>query len=527
METLTQTHVDIQEGDKSGPQRFRRILMKLGPAFIKIGQFFALRPDLLPSDYTDMLLQLVDRAPEVPWETMRDILTEDLGDTPENLFATIRQPPLAVGAITQVYLARTHQGRSVAVKIQRPDFAARLEADLRKIRWRARLLPLSGIPLRHAPQELIRDVEDRFRQELDFTKELHNLTRLYEETARDGVIRVPQPFPGLSSRRVLTTEYLPGTSFSELLQLVRRGDADRITQMGLDCNKLAQNLLEILLYRGFRGLPFHADPHPDNLIAMADNVIGLVDFGLTDALDATIEKQHTALLYAVHNRDIPGMYRAISSFFIEGPNTDREVFRREFFAAGDRWLAQTESDAGQGTSRLPSRETLLELLQLARSHDMRPPASILTMYRALLTAESVACHLHSNANLQAVGLGFLNGRLMERALSGLEPQQIGAWLMELNELIRLSPGQLQQLLTDITGGRFILPVRSIESEQGRRLANQRTRLLTLAIGSMSLALLVTNFDAPAGGLGYIAERLLWGGLIAVYIWIAVIWIRLR
>jgi ubiquinone biosynthesis protein len=517
----------IQEGSRPGPQRLTRILTKLGPTFIKIGQFLALRPDILPQEYCDELLQLVDQVPTTPWTEVREILTEELGTPPERLFAYIRRRPLASGSIAQVHLARTRKGRSVAVKVQRPDLPTRIARDLRRIRWLARLIRVSGIGPLASPQELVDELERWLRQELDFTKELSNQTRMYEGMSCDATVRVPQPFPELSSRRVLVSEYLPGVAFSELIRLVRRGDFSRISKMGLDRNRLAEGLIETSFHQIFQMRFFHADLHPGNLIAMSGNVIGLVDFGLTDVLDPSVEKWHAEYLRALYNNDIPGMYRAISQIFIEGPTTDREAFRRDFYAATNLWVTRMEDATANGANRSSNASYMITVMQLARAHDMRPPASVLSMYRTLLASESVAYHLQSTADLRTVGRDFFNELQIERIFSYLEPQRIAAWLMELNELVRSGPGYLQQLLSDIADGRFMLSVRSEESEQERRLANQRTRLLALAIVSMGLALLITHTNGQPGGLGHGVEQLLWGGLLAVYAWMAIIWRRLK
>jgi ubiquinone biosynthesis protein len=519
---------EFADGARPGPERLTRLLIRLGPTFIKIGQFLSLRPDILPQDYCDELLRLVDRAPSTSWEVIRQTLHAELGDDPEKIFARISKRPLAAGSIAQVHLAETHQGEEVAIKVQRPDLPARVKRDLRKIRWLARALKVSGIAPFISPAELVSELERWLKQELDFTKELNSHTRMYEEMTGERNLRVPQPFAEYSSPRVITTEYLRGTPFSDLIRLARSGDFEQIENLGFDREVLAERLIETTLHQIFRMRFFHADLHPGNIIAMSRNVIGLVDFGLTDVLDPTVEDVQFDYLVALYESDTQRMYRAISQIFVAGENTDAEAFRRDFFIETNRWLSLIEDrQANGGAVRSPTAGYMVTLMRLARAHDMSPPTSVLSMYRTLLTSESVAFHLGSEANLREVGRGFFRQLQLERIISSYHPDSVIARLMQLNELASSGPSNFQQLLSDVAEGRFVLSVRSLESAQGRRQANQRARLIALAILAMSLTLLLTLTAGQAGTWELILHRVLWVLLIGIYIWLAIIWRRLR
>jgi ubiquinone biosynthesis protein len=518
---------EFEDGARPGPERLTRLLIRLGPTFIKIGQFLALRPDILPQDYCDELLRLVDRAPSTPWEVIRQTLRAELGDDPEKIFARISTRPLAAGSIAQVHLAETHQGERVAVKVQRPDLPARVKRDLRKIRWLARALKVSGIAPYISPTELVSELDRWLQQELDFTKELNSHTRMYEEMTGEMSVRIPQPFAEFSSPRVITTEYLHGTPFSDLIRLARRKDFEQIESLGFDRELLAERLIESSLHQIFRLRFFHADLHPGNIIAMSGNVIGLVDFGLTDVLDPTVEEVQTDYLSALYDNDTHRMHRAISQIFVPGENTDSEAFRRDFFSETNRWMSMLEDRPANGKGRSPTAGYMITLMRLARAHDMRPPISVLSMYRTLLTSESVAYHLGSEANLRGTGRSFFSELQLERVISSYHPDRVVARLMQLSELTRSGPSNFQQLLSDLAEGRFVLSVRSLESTQERRQANRRARLIALAILSLSLTVLLLLTAGQTGLWERVANRVIWVLLIGIYIWLAFIWRRLR
>jgi len=516
----------IRGGSLLRPQRLREMLVRLGPIFVKIGQFLALRPDILPQEYCDELMQLVDHSPPEPWETVYAILERELGEKPERRFRMIRRRPLAAGSIAQVHLARLHNGATVAVKVQRPGLEQRIEKDLRRVRWLARLLDWSSVSPFAAPDEVVAELERWLRQELDFTLELRNQQRMYDATAGDDIVRVPRPHPALSTSRVLTSEYLAGVPFSTVMRELRNGDRRRIDRRRLDTGILAERLIETALDQIFRLRFFHADMHPGNLIAMRGNVIGLVDFGLTDVLDPSVERRQSDFLRAIYNDDVNGMYRAVSQVFIEGPRTSSEAFRRDFFSETSRYMAEKGDGRDARAGRSPTADYMIAIVRLARVHDMRLPTSVLSLYRTLLAAESVANQLRSDANLGSVGRGFFRGLQIEQTLATFEPDSLFGWLMQLNDLVRSGPGNLQQVLSDLTEGRFVLPVRSLESEQGRRSGNQRARLISLSVLAVALAMLLTAPHAPSIA-GWSLTPLLWAAFGADLVAIAFFWRRLE
>lgn len=520
----------IRGGASSRPQRLRDLLVRLGPLFVKIGQFLALRPDILPQEYCDELLQLVDQSPAESWETVHAILTSELGAAPETIFRTIRHRPLAAGSIAQVHLARLRNGRTVAVKVQRPDLEQRIDKDLRRVRWIMRVVDWSGISPFATPDEVVAELQRWLRQELDFTRELRNQQRMYDATTRDDIVRVPRPYAHLSTARVLTGEYLPGLPFSKVLRHMREGSESVLERYQLDTGILAERLIETALDQAFRLRFFHADMHPGNLIAMRDNVIGLVDFGLTDVLDSNVERRQFDFLSSIYNDDVNGMYRAVSQILVDGPGTNHDAFRRDFFNETNRFVAQ-KGDAGRdgrmpGEGRSYIADYMVAVVRLARVHDMHLPTSVLSLYRTLLASESVANQLRSDANLGSVGRGFFRGQQFDKTLAGFEPQSLINWLMQLNDLVRTGPRHAQQLLSDLAEGRFVLSVRSQESEQSRRAGSQRARMISLAVVSVALAMLLSGRGGTTIA-GVPLAPFLWVAFVADLAAMFLIWRRLK
>jgi ubiquinone biosynthesis protein len=517
-----------------GPEDFRLFLERMGPTFIKIGQFLALRPDLLPQEYCDELMLLLDRVPPFPWAEARAVLETELGPDRLDAYSFIDPEPVAAGSLAQTHFARLRDATEVAVKVQRPNIRARVQRDLRRARLLVRVLELSRTELIISPREVLREVSDWMMQELDFTLELANMTRLYHLTHESPNEVVPRPYPDLSTGKVLTAEYLHGTRFTTLLGLVRSGPEGkrRLAEMGLDREALAGNLLFACLTQIFRYQFFHADLHPGNLIALSGDAIGFVDFGLCDELDPVVRERQMRYLQAVYADDLESMFRSLVDILIPTEKTNFEAFRRDFFDVTGTWQSRSKPEAlefgeySAAQGRSPTGEWMVNVMRAARENGLQVPSRILSMYRALLTAEAVANRLEARLDLGSVGRRFFQLLQTQELLKSLEPEAVQAFQLNLFNLIRDSPVQLQQLLEDLSNGHFSINVNRLESPKLARTVNRRTKLLATAIISVGVALLLAHPALPAFG-GISAAWPLGVGLALLYLSLALQWYRLR
>jgi len=488
-----------------GPEGFRQFLVQLGPTFIKIGQFLALRPDLVPQRYCDELMKLLDRVPPFPWAEAKAVLVGEFGRDLSSVFAYLNPRPVGAGSLAQTHFARLADGAEVAVKILRPNIRATVLRDLRRARFLVRLLELSGWELISSPREVLQEISDWLMQEIDFTHELSNMTRLYDLSADSPDERVPRPHPDLSTKRVLVAEYMRGLRFTTMLRMQRSGanGQRRLRALGIDRERLAENLLFSCLNQIFRYQFFHADLHPGNLIALPGDVIGFVDFGLCDELDAIVRQRQLRYIQAVYTGDIEMMFRSLVDILIPTEQTDLEAFRRDFIRETEKWQRGTEHAAHEpgknhaGSVRTPTGQWMIDVMRTARRHGLRVPPRILSMYRALVTAESVACQLDPGLDLRSVGGRFFDSLQRSEVLRSLEPDALQAGLLSLFNLVRDSPGQLQQVLSELSDGRFSISVTTTESPRTVRTQNRRTRLLVTAIISVGVALLLARPALPS------------------------------
>jgi len=534
-EALKNSRRSVVDRLVKGPVGFRRRLERLGPTFIKIGQFLALRPDLIPQEYCDELMLLMDRVPPFPWDQARAILREELGGEPNEVFAYINPRPVAAGSLAQTHVARLKEGTEVAVKIQRPDIRVQIMRDLRRARRMARLLEMGGSSFIVSPREVVEELAGWLMQEIDFNHEIKNLTRLYDLAAGSRFQKIPRPFPDFSTPRVLTTEYLRGLPVSELLLSVRSGRTDKDEDadvLGVDRDRLAANLIWSSLTQIFRYQFFHADLHPGNLIALPGDAIGFVDFGLCDELDETVRERQMQYLSAVYSADTNRMFNALTDILVPSDETDMNAFRADFLAEISPYINQSRNDRTDydgldtDTDRSPAAQSMVRVLRATRRHKLHVPTRVLAMYRALLTAETVAQQLGTRVDLRSVGREFFTNLQMEEALRAVDADNVEATFLSMVSLLRDSPGQLNQILSELSEGRFEIKVTVSEAPKVRRIRNQRLRLLVTSILSIGIALLLIAPGLPT----LFGTSLRWPlsvVLVLLYISIFFQWRRLR
>jgi ubiquinone biosynthesis protein len=298
---------------------------------------------------------------------------------------------------------------------------------------------------------------------------------------------------------VLTAEYIPGVPFSDILRMLRtnpRAARARLRAQGINPHRLAAHLLYSCLTQIFRYQFFHADLHPGNLMALPSSVIGFVDFGLCDEIEPMVRERQLKYLYAVYTDDPEMMLRALMEILIPGEQADTDGFRRDFLEHTSQWQRQRDFGDRHARRRSPTAEWMINVMRAARTNGLVVPSRILSMYRALLAAESVATQLGRTVDLQAIGRRFFRSIQKDEILRALDLQQLPPILLSLFNLARNSPGQLEQILSELADGRFAINTVETESPRTARLRNRRTRAIVTAILSVGLALLLTTPNLP-------------------------------
>lgn len=266
-------------------------------AVMKVGQIASQTQDFLPREFSDALQRLQKEAPPMPFEIITQQIERELGKPVNELFADIDEEPYAAASIGQVHRAVTHDGQSVIVKVQYPGVDDSCDSDLKQLRMALRLGGLLKLP-RESVDQLFAEIRVRLQEELDYENEARNI-ELFRGFHRDdeGLV-IPAVLPELSSRRVLTMEFVEGDHVSQVTP-------ERYPQETI--NALGHRLFKTMADQLFRFQCIHGDPHAGNFAFRPDGSLILYDFGCIKKLKPEIVQAYRNAIVSALEEDYPAL----------------------------------------------------------------------------------------------------------------------------------------------------------------------------------------------------------------------------
>ncbi|RPI56858.1 MAG: hypothetical protein EHM56_04125 [Chloroflexi bacterium] len=353
------------------PERLRRTLEELGATWVKLGQFLSGRADLLPPAYIEELSKLLDAAPPVHIDQVREVILREMGAPVEELYARFDDVPIASASIGQVHRATLPGGQEVVVKVQRPGIEAEVEADLNLLLGQARFLERRTEVMRE--QNLVAIVEQlarSLREELDYHREGRNAERLRANLASDPRFVVPAVCWDLTSRRVITMEYLEGIQFNEM---------ERLQAAGYDLTSIAHVTVEGYLAQIFEAGFYQADPHPANLLVIGER-IGILDFGNVGQLTESQKQLLGDMFLQILDEDVEGLARTIIKMGTSRTRPSLEAMERDLQRLMVRYW-------GVSLEELSVGEMIADIFKAAHLHKVFLPADLAQLARTILTME--------------------------------------------------------------------------------------------------------------------------------------------
>ena len=442
--------------DSERGARLSDALNRLGPSYVKLGQFLATRPDIVGSDAAEALSVLKDDMAPFATDTARRIVAANLGRPVEAVFAEFGEP-VAAASIAQVHWARLRaddgtaahdtgetpaaeaedqpddqpddqpgdrpatareegnepQPGAVAVKVLRPDVRARFARDLSAFYAAARLVERM-IPetRRLKPVAVVDTLERTVVLEMDLRLEAAALSEMAENTAGDADFRVPAVNWDLTGRDVLVTDWIDG---------IRLIDLDAVDAAGLDRAALARAIMQAFLRHALRDGFFHADMHEGNLFADAQGRIIAVDLGIMGRLGAKERKFLAEILHGFIKRD----YHRIAQVHFDAGYVP-EKHSVEDFAQALRAIG--EPIHGQKASDISMARLLQLLFEITEIFDMQTRPELLLLQKTMVVVEGVARRLDADFDMWSTSEPVVSGWIarhlgpggrLEEAVEGL------------------------------------------------------------------------------------------------------------
>jgi ubiquinone biosynthesis protein len=476
------------------PARVRRALEELGPTFGKLGQVLATRIDLFDPEWITEFGKLQDSTPAAPWADIRQQLCEDLGTSPEEVFAAFDPEPLAAASIAQVHRARLEDGSEVVVKVRRPGIRPVIEADLRWLGRLAELADKESPELRALrPQEMVRQFAQSLRRELDFAGECRNAEHIAENFAgytdqdeRTGditaeaapepsavlpIIVIPRVYWQWTGERVCVQEFIIGISGRKL--------AD-VEQAGLDRKILARRgaraVLKMIVEDGF----FHADPHPGNVFYLPGNRIAFIDFGMVGRLTEERRDQLIRLLLGLVKQEP----RRVAEVMLDWTG-DSAMDEDSLLLEIQTFVQQYH---GVALKQLRLGAMLSDLVAILRQHQLALPPDLSLLIKAFISLEGMGRELDPDFDMAGEAMPLLEQALRARYAPSALLQRGWRGASEALSLVAGLPQDLSRLLRAARRGRLEI---HIDVTHLKRVGNQLDSAASrLVVGIVVAALII-------------------------------------
>uniref|UniRef100_A0A803LMT4 ABC1 atypical kinase-like domain-containing protein n=1 Tax=Chenopodium quinoa TaxID=63459 RepID=A0A803LMT4_CHEQI len=509
-------------------------ILRLGPTFIKIGQQFSTRVDILAQEYVDQLSELQDQVPPFPSETAVSIVEEELGGPLSDTFERFDYEPIAAASLGQVHRARL-KGQDVVVKVQRPGLKDLFDIDLKNLRVIAEYLQKLDPKSDGAKRDWVAIYDEcasvlyqfgiwhiyvldvrYFRkltrceifQEIDYTKEAANAELFASNFKNMSYVKVPSIYWEYTTPQILTMEYVPGIKINRIQAL---------DQLGVDRKRLGryavESYLEQILSHGF----FHADPHPGNIAV--DDVNGgrliFYDFGMMGSISSNIREGLLEAFYGVYEKDPDKVLQSMIQMGVLVPTGDMTAVRRTakfFLDSFEERLAAQRKEKEMAAAELGFKKPLTkeeklqkkkqrlaaigeDLLSISADQPFRFPATFTFVVRAFSVLDGIGKGLDPRFDITEIAKPYALELLKFRE-AGVEvvvkdfrkrwDRQSQAFYNLFRQADRVE--KLAEIIERLEKGDLKLRVRALESER----SFQRVAAVQKTIGSAVVAGTLVN-----------------------------------
>jgi ubiquinone biosynthesis protein len=347
------------------PERLRIACESLGPTFIKLGQMFSTRPDILPPEYIKELEKLQDKVPPVPLNHFKQKFPTFFLE-----LEWIEENPVGSGSIAQVHIGILKGGQRVAVKFIKPGAQESIKKDLQIFEKLVKISEFLIPTLREMrASSIIKEMKELLLEEFDLTLEA-SYAETFKNFFKDKEIYVPKVFWEYTSKEILVMELVEGIKLTEI------GNKFNRKQLA---STFARAVHDMIFKLGI----FHGDLHPGNIVVLEDGRIAFLDFGIVGRLTPTTMYYFFLFSLGVMEKDVDLMIGAFKSIGAIPEGTDVQDLKREMIKFLDKYY-------GKPLSRIDVQKLFYEELSLARKFKIVLPEELVSLVKAIVHTESIA-----------------------------------------------------------------------------------------------------------------------------------------
>jgi ubiquinone biosynthesis protein len=539
-------------GSPAKAEAFRKRLVELGPAYIKLGQLLSTRPDLLPASYIEELEKLQDDVDPIPVNQVEDIIEQELGGRLSKLFAMFELEPLGTASLGQVHAAELRDGRPVVVKVQRPHIKNLLADDIAFFRELAAFMAdHTAAGARIDLVGIVQQLEQALADELDYRIEARNAARFRRTLAEFPRILVPRVIEAYTTERVLTTERIRGTKIDAMSPLLR---------LEHDFQPVADELTRAYLKQITIDGHFHADPHPGNVFVVfpesvnpptpsevkasdrrsvirdavtplskiekeaqkeaapqpieIDVKLALIDFGMTARLSQTLKEHVIRLLLDLADNRGDDAADTMIEIGTELPGFDRDTYVREVAALMARKYDLTIGELDTGKS-------LYELINISYQRGLRLPAELTLLAKTLFNLDTVTKSIDATYSPIPTIREFGNQIAADRARREMNPRRLYQLATEGSDLLAALPHRLDLITARMASNEFEtridIPQMTLMMQALQKVANRVFSGLVLA-GVLVASAMLLPYQRSLGMAGFTLAA-----AIGIWMVLAILW----
>lgn len=514
---------------------FRKRLVELGPAYVKLGQVLSTRPDLLPAPFILELEHLQDDVGPIPYEEIEACIEEELGARISKLFASFDSEPLASASLGQVHAAELRDGRAVVVKVQRPGIRPQLAEDIEFFRELAGFLTShTGAGERVDMLGVVQQLERALSDELDYRVEARNVMTFRRALAEFPRLLIPRVIEAYSTSRILTTERIRG---------LKVDDIPPVTRIEHDFHPLADEFSKAYLKQITIDGHFHADPHPGNIFVVlpemrnpmtpgeiaandrrgvqrpavsplsrmeqqaqaqaeapeGDLRLALIDFGMTARLSDSLREAIVRLLLDLSDNRGDSVAETLIEVGQPIDPFDRPGYLRDVSALVARNYDQSVGDIQAGI-------VLYEVINISYQHGLRLPAELTLLAKALFNLDAITRALDPTTTPMEAIREYGNRIIDERAKRELSPRRLFQIASATSDLLGELPHRLdvitQRMAANDFGVKLDLPQLGMLLEGMQKIANRIFTGLVLT-GLLIASAMLLPHQRSLGTAGFI------------------------